>query len=373
MPSVRNVLIVGAGISGLSLAIGLARAGIRVRIVEREPEVRVAGVGIILQGTTLRAFQLLGLLDEVLRAGFGYDRSRTLDGAGNEVSDRPFPKVLGPDYPAAAGIPRRVLADLLTMHAVRHGVQVRYDATVCAVDDRSDAIGVRFSDGQSEEFDLIVGCDGLHSTVRQLVFGERVQPAYTGQGVWRFMCARDPRVTTSSNLRFGRYPLGFIPLSRESMYLFLLENDPVAAPKDPARLHEILRDRLSGYGPFIDAIRDQVVTPAQVNFRSLQTLMLPTPWYRGRAIVIGDAAHTMTPHLASGAAMAIEDALVLAEVLRDGEALEPALARFMVRRFERANFTLEMSVQVGAWQIAGVPIDYDGHSSRLREYLSLPP
>jgi 2-polyprenyl-6-methoxyphenol hydroxylase-like FAD-dependent oxidoreductase len=373
MPVISSILIVGAGISGLSLAIGLARIGIRVHIVEREREVRVAGVGIILQGPTLRAFKMLGVLDAVLSQGFPYSNGRMLDADGHDIGTRPMSNVVGPGYPAAAGIPRHALADVLTEEALRLGATIQYDASIQAMDNRPDAIGVHYTDGQRGEFDLVVGCDGLHSTVRQILFGDSIQPTYTGQGVWRFMSRRDARVTTSSRPRSGRYPIGIIPLSHELMYLYLLENDPAPTPKDPAQLHHLLRERMTGYGSFIDEIRDQITAPEQVNFRSLRTLMLPAPWYRGRGIVIGDAVHTMTPHLASGAAMAAEDSLVLTELLSNALDLDTALEQFMQRRFERARFTLEASVQIGRWQIEGAPIDYEGYYAKVREPLNAPP
>jgi 2-polyprenyl-6-methoxyphenol hydroxylase-like FAD-dependent oxidoreductase len=97
-------------------------------------------------------------------------------------------------------------------------------------------------------------------------------------------------------------------------------------------------------------LRERIVEPEQVVWRALEVLLVPDPWHRGRVVLIGDAAHTTTPHLASGAGIAIEDAIVLGEELTGNRALDAALDRFMDRRFDRCRMVVENSVQLGEWE-----------------------
>src|SRR5215475_12558378 len=106
MPAVGNVLIVGGGIAGMTLAIGLNRAGIRSEIVEINPEWTVLGVGISLQGPALRAFRMIGLLDRCVGIGFGYSQFKTCDAEGNVTATFQLPGLDGIRYPAAMGVMR---------------------------------------------------------------------------------------------------------------------------------------------------------------------------------------------------------------------------------------------------------------------------
>jgi len=90
--------------------------------------------------------------------------------------------------------------------------------------------------------------------------------------------------------------------------------------------------------------------PGHVVYKPMETLLVPPPWYRGRVLLIGDAAHTTTPHHAQGAAMAVEDAVVLSELLQIGGDLEDVLEQFMERRWPRCKLVVEASVQVGEWE-----------------------
>ena len=133
------------------------------------------------------------------------------------------------------------------------------------------------------------------------------------------------------------------------MYMFLLHSvtgSPWIEPQEqPQRLHEAME----GYGGFVPQIRATVRTDNahSVNYRPLEVLLHPAPWHRGHVVLIGDAAHATTPHLASGAGMAIEDGIVLAEELVTQPTLEQALQNFMARRFERCRLVVESSVRLG--------------------------
>jgi 2-polyprenyl-6-methoxyphenol hydroxylase-like FAD-dependent oxidoreductase len=198
----------------------------------------------------------------------------------------------------------------------------------------------------------VIGADGAYSKTRAQLFGDECRPHYTGQAVWRYNFAR-PRDMHWGSLHYGKKSkAGLVPLSETTMYLFLVTAE-AGNPRMPAdQLHVLLRERLAEYGGIVGGLRDQITDPAAVVYRPMEVLMMPAPWYRGRVVLIGDAAHSGTPHLAEGAAMAIEDSVVLAELLAQDPDLKSALNRFVLRRLPRTQLVYETGVRLGEWEQA---------------------
>ena len=137
---------------------------------------------------------------------------------------------------------------------------------------------------------------------------------------------------------------------------------------DPATFVAHLRGLLDGFAaPTLRALREQIGPGSQIVFRPLEGLLMPRPWSRGRVVLIGDTVHATTPHLASGACIGIEDALVLAEELGRGPDLPGALAAFENRRWERCRMVVENSARLGEIEIAGG--DKQEHGRIMRESL----
>src|SRR5271155_2719072 len=169
MAAVERVLIVGAGIGGLAAAIALRERGIAVDVVELET--RVLGLGITLTGTTLRALDMVGLADGAARQGFGFDFFLVSNGAGKLQAKNPLPPAR-PGLPAAVGIKRPLFAKLMTEAAEAKGASIRYGLTVEAISQNDAAVSVRFTDGSRGNYDLMIGADGVFSSIRKRVFGE---------------------------------------------------------------------------------------------------------------------------------------------------------------------------------------------------------
>jgi len=112
-----------------------------------------------------------------------------------------------------------------------------------------------------------------------------------------------------------------------------------------------MRERLTGFTGLIAELGEQIVDPAGVVYKPMENLLLSAPWNKGRVLIIGDAAHATTPHLAQGAAMAIEDAVLLGSLFRRNEPLPQLLDQFMSRRFDRARFVVESSDQIAGWEM----------------------
>jgi naringenin degradation protein FdeE len=195
MSSVERVLIAGGGIAGMALAIVLQRAGIATEIVEIDGDWRVYGAGITITGPALRAFDQLGLLERVVEEGRCYDATRICDAAGriilaSRVSGRP----LGPRVPNGGGILRLVLHRILSETVRAAGATVRLGVGVTRIAQAGDGVAITFTDATTSTYDLLVGADGAHSCVRDLLFPGAPMPEFTGQGCWRAVVPRPAEI-----------------------------------------------------------------------------------------------------------------------------------------------------------------------------------
>jgi 2-polyprenyl-6-methoxyphenol hydroxylase-like FAD-dependent oxidoreductase len=374
LASIANVLIVGGGIAGTTLAISLQRKGIQVEIVEFDPDWTVLGVGISLQGPALRALKTIGVLDRCVQEGFGYSK-RVVGNAECKITNVVnLPRLCGPDYPATIGIMRPALHNILSHAATETGAVVRLGLTISLVKQTSRAVEVEFADGTRGIYDFVVGADGIHSKVRELVFGKVLKPEPTGQAVWRAMVDRPSEVDAHCSFYGPRNKAGFNPVSHKEMYVFLTQNITDNVRLLTHRLPAVMREQLADFGGLMAEARERITRPEQIVCRPIESFILPAPWYGGRVLLVGDAAHPTTPHLASGAGLAIEDTIVLTQLLCSGATLPEALEEFMARRYERCRMVVENSLQLGEWEKNPTAPGADpvGLISRTIEALALP-
>jgi 2-polyprenyl-6-methoxyphenol hydroxylase-like FAD-dependent oxidoreductase len=344
MAAVQRVLIVGAGIGGVTLAIALRERGIAADVVEIGA--RVVGVGITLTGTTLRALDMLGLAAGCVERGFGFDYFIVGDGAGNIQAKNPLPPSR-PGFPAAIGMQRKVFADFMAKTATAKGASIREGLTVESIKQDADGVDVTLTDGSTGRYDLVVGADGVFSSIRKQIFGSAHEPTYVGQGVFRFMTERDTSIDQLYVFVGPKLKAGFIPLSKEWMYLFTTLSFATNPRIDESKSHLIFRDTLKDFtAPIVVEVRERMRSPEHIVWRPFENTLVPSPWYKGRIVLIGDAAHTMTPHLTAGGGMAIEDAVILAETLSQSGSVSEALDGFMQRRFERVRAACEISLEI---------------------------
>ncbi len=353
-PAASRVLIVGGGIGGLSSAIALTARGIEVEIVEQNPKWDVYGVGIIQPGNAMRALHQLGLLDEALAAGFAMDGDRFFLADGTQLADSDFPRVVGPEYPGLNGITRPRLHEILTGAVKRSGAKVTLGQRIGSLEQDADGVDVELTDGSRSRYDLVIGADGVFSQVRSLVFPDAPAPRYTGQAVWRYNLPRPADVDKLTMYAGPESKAGLVPLAPDLMYLLHIETPGGEAPPhpDPDTLAEELRARLRPFGGRIAEIRDLITDSSRVVYRPIETVWVQPPWQRGRVALIGDAAHATSPHVGQGAAMALEDSVVLAEELANGGGdLQEAFSAFGRRRYERVRAIVEISEQIARWEI----------------------
>jgi 2-polyprenyl-6-methoxyphenol hydroxylase-like FAD-dependent oxidoreductase len=341
MDKIERVLIVGAGIGGLGAGAALAHRGIEVEIVEIKPEPNVYGVGINQPANSLRALKAIGVLEEVCDVGFQFDAWRFHDSRGNLVVNVPS-KLGGPGIPANNGLPRRDLHNILIGAAERAGVRVQYGTTVSELADNGRAHTV-LSNGREEDYDLVVAFDGINSPLRKRTFGDSHDPVYSGYAVWRVTVPRPHEIDYGALYQAVGAKAGHIPLSKDSMYLLLVTPEPARVRYEKTRFVEMLRERLEPFEGIVGEIRDALKEDDDVVYSPLSEVFLPAPWFQGRLLICGDAAHACCPHTTQGAAMALEDAVVLADELTDDRPLPETLQAFSDRRYPRAKFVQDVS------------------------------
>ena len=371
---VGNVLIVGAGMTGMTLGVALKQSGIGCEIVEIRPALTEPGTGISLQGPALRALQSVGVVDRCIAQGFGYSHFKTCDAAGNVTGTVDLPRLLGPDYPATVGVLRQSVHEVLADELSLLGVPLRLATTVAEFDQDDDGVDVVFSDGKRARYDLVVGADGQRSAIREMLFGKQHRPYYTGQMNWRATVSKPPEVEGRYSYFGPTNKSGFNPIARDRMYIYIVQNVPRRPRWADAELPAMMRGLLAEFGGALGRARDEVRTPEQIICRPIFSMILPPPWHRGRVLVVGDAAHTTTPHLASGASIGIEDAVVLARVLQSDAPVVEILEDFMARRHQRCHMIVKNSEQLGEWEKnpTAPGIDTIGITSKSYQALAQP-
>ena len=340
---VRRALIIGGGFSGMAAAIQLKRGGLEVDLVEIDPGWRSYGAGISLNGGTFRVFKTLGILDGFRAEGATSDGVE-IRGPQDEVfASLPTPSVVD-GMPGNGGAMRPLLARLLAEKVRAEGVNVRLGVSFTGIEDGADACRVSFTDGTTADYDLVVGADGLYSAVRRALWPEAAKPRYIGQAVWRAVIPRAAHLPTTTMWMGPKLKAGINHVSANQSYLFLTEDRP-ANDHVPSETHvAALKALLARFpSPTLQSVAEGLGEDSQVVYRPLEQLLLPAPWYKGRVVLIGDAAHATTPHMAAGAMIGVEDAIVLAEELLRSANLPAALAAFQDRRWERCRMVVENS------------------------------
>lgn len=319
-----RILVAGAGIGGLTAAAALERLGFGVTVLERATELRAVGAGLTLPPNAIAALRSVGLAEGVVAAGHrsGVATIRKPDG-------RPISQIdLAAAWPQEVGITlhRATLHHLLRCSLSR--TELVLGATVSRYDDRGGQVRVHLEDGRSFEGDLLIGADGIRSAIRRQLLDDG-EPLYAGYYCWRGIGPQLPKPLEGLSETWGRgLRFGLAPVDGERIYWFAVVNGAAGGSDGEGTVHGHLQNL---FGSWHEPIAEIVAaTPSSAILRGDIFYRKPTPvWGRGRVSLLGDAAHPMTPDFGQGACQAIEDAVILAGVLRQEN--EPALA---LRRYE---------------------------------------
>ena len=368
-----TVLVVGGGAAGSAAAILLAERGVAVELVEIKPVATALGSGITLQGNALRVLAQLGVWDEVSAAGYGFDTAGLRAPDGTLLAEIPEARTGGPDLPTTLGMPRPELARILLNRAAALGVKIRFGTSVRTLDQDANGVDVTFADGGSGRYELVIGADGVRSATRALI-GVELEARPVGMGIWRAFTPR-PATVTRTDLFYGgaSYIAGYCPTGENSLYAYIVEDAQDRSALTPDEQLDVVRALSESYhGPW-DDIRPLLTDPSTINYTHFESQFLDGPWHRGRVVLIGDAVHACPPTLAQGAAQALEDAAVLAELLlAAGGFDEQALAELVARRAARSRAVVDGSVQLANWLLAHERGDVPGLMGRISAMVGVP-
>lgn len=348
--TVKNVLVVGGGITGTVAAIALAQKGVKVTMLEISPEWYGVGHGITVQGNLLKVFRALGAYDAVAAKGHTFNNVRLFNADGSLMAEIPVAHTGGEDLPSTMGALRSDLQDVLVEMIKNLGIEVRLGTTMEAYDNKDDAIEVTLNNGVKETYDLVVAADGIKSPTRKMM-GSKHDKKPSGLGIWRVVTQRTPAMDCSGMAYHGdEYKAGYTPISKDLCYAFVLTK-PERPDNGLTDAEEIKRLLASYHGDF-DFIRDNITEDDYKSFQPIEWLFIDDePWNDGRLIAIGDAVHACPPLIAQGAAQCSEDAYVLAQYVTQEGDLEKILEDYTNARKKRLKIVVDASLQLVDWEI----------------------
>ncbi|CAM5618445.1 FAD-dependent oxidoreductase [Streptomyces aurantiogriseus] len=375
MTTARRVLVIGGGSAGNAVTILLRRAGLTVDLIEAKPDWNATtGSGITVQGNALRVLRELGVWEQVEASCFPFGSLGITDLGGTLLHVVEDIKTGGEDLPATVGMQRPELQQILIDAVRASGATVRLGTTAESLEQDADGVSVRFSDGTNVRYDLVIGADGLNSATRTAI-GITAEPEPTGQAIWRTPAPR-PADVTRTDLTFGgpAYTAGYCPTSETTLYAYVVEACRSRDAVPPESYADEMRRLADHYGGVWPEIAKHITDSEKINYTWYHRLLVEGSWHRGRIVLIGDAVHCCPPSLAQGAAMSLEDALVLAELLTSGRDWDDELFHaYYERRIPRVRTVVDASVQLGQWQMDGVHGDMPGLIGRSMTFLKALP
>jgi len=344
-----STIVVGGGIGGLSLARELVIAGLPVVVLERAPKLGTVGAGIIMNPNAMRVLEGNGLAPSVRSRSAAYLARDTFDHRGRLLATRDYRPLYADGRLAVGALLHRAHLHECLYDGLPAGT-VHFDTRIRGLDAGPNGVRVETESGETFTGDVLIGADGIRSTVRTRFFGPS-EPSYLGYRSHRFVVAnRDGLEHFTEFLGRGRR-VGLVPVGGGQLYVWTTFNSPPASHAWALESVDALR---AAFGDFTDArVRrafDQLTSTDSVVCTDIEEVR-QGPWARGRVALLGDAAHALTPNMGQGAGMAMEDAAVLAEELaraaRNERDVPTALTSYVGRRQRRVETIVRLSREIG--------------------------
>jgi 2-polyprenyl-6-methoxyphenol hydroxylase-like FAD-dependent oxidoreductase len=346
---VRKVLIIGGGIGGLTATLALRQAGFDVQIFEAVPEIKVVGAGLAIWSNALKALRQIGLANAIQAAGKPAAYRVIRAESGELLAKVQVDQIDNRENTALIHLHRGNLQTVLLKAVKESTIQLGARCIGFRQDDKS--VWAQFADGREVQGDLLVGADGVHSMIRQQLFS-KVRLCLVGQSSWRGLAQIDDvqLLEGGAGETWGiGQRIGLIPMSHGRVYWFLTRNAPPGGGIEGSadeRKHHLLESVKAWHEPIpsmVQATEAQTIIHTELN--ELEPL---DQWHRGRVVLLGDAAHAMTPNLGQGACQAIEDAVTLGQCLKATDDVAAALNLYESKRVERARRVVADSRRFGA-------------------------
>jgi 2-polyprenyl-6-methoxyphenol hydroxylase-like FAD-dependent oxidoreductase len=329
-----KILIVGAGIGGLTAAIALRQSGFEVEVFERAPELKEIGAGIALSANAMRVLKHLGLMPQVVEKSTVMDEIVTYDFRGGMISRLPANLVDVPSVCLHRADLQQVLLSALPADCIHLGEEfVHFEQT-------TDGITVHFASGRTAQIAALIGADGLRSKVRAQLLGDG-DPIYRGYQCWRGVCSLPASKALTET--FGRgVRVGIVPIGRRGTAWWCCANEPEAATDVPHGAKSKLQSLLANWHQPIPELIN-ATDSASIIKTGIYDRRPSKRWSSGRCTLLGDAAHPTTPNVGQGGAMAIEDAVVLTRCLSTWSDPARAFGEYERLRYARAAGVVNIS------------------------------
>ncbi|WP_040167878.1 FAD-dependent oxidoreductase [Microbacterium gorillae] len=349
--SIRSVLIVGGGFTGLTAAIALAERDVAVTLVDKAPAWARVGHGLTIQGNALRVFREIGVIDRVLAVGQPESSVTLALADGTTLGVMPTPATGGDDLPPTIGALRPDLHEILVDRAEELGVEIRLGLELTDYVNNGETATSILSDGRREEWDVIIIAEGIKSQTRPKL-GITEDRAPSGLGIWRAVTTRTPDMRGSIAFPVaddgGAFKVGYTPVSADQCYVFVLCR-PERTDNGLEGYQEVQRLMANFHGEF-DYLRESLNADTFLNFQEIEWIFVDGPWHDGRVVALGEVVHAVPPLIAQGAAQCVEDALLFAQLVTEPGQLSDQLDAFYARRLPRLKGVVDASLQLAAWE-----------------------
>jgi 2-polyprenyl-6-methoxyphenol hydroxylase-like FAD-dependent oxidoreductase len=349
---IKRVCVVGAGLVGLACSLAASARGLRVDLLDEAEAPSALPAHVEVVPSMLRDLVALGVGDECVREGFAYGGIDMIDRQGQLLERLPTERLAGARYPAAIGIGHGTLHRVLERAAVARGVQVRRGERVVAVESQGKHASLRLASGESLPTDLVLLAVGASAPLRASVLAGAGSAGPVGQAWW-YTLARRPVDLDRPCIAIGGEgrKVVIVPVRADMAGLALVEPAPTLAITAPDKVAAHVRKAIGAFAPRVRDLIRQLGDDLPFALRPARAGLLPPPWNRGRVIVVGECAHALPPHFGQAAAQAIEDAVVLGDLLDTAGDRTALGAMFSERRIPRVRLVHELTTKAAGWDL----------------------
>lgn len=347
MSSIQRIAIVGAGLAGLACAAAAAQAGVAVDVFAAQSIDEVETLHLDAVPNLVRSLDRLGILTQCQRLGFAYSRVRTTDANGRTIDTLPLARLAGDSKPAGLGLLYSDLAELLASAATQLGAQIHPHTRVVAVD--ADSGLVHLVNGSAAQADLVLLAGGIHTPLRQALFAHAPAVTRHDQQWWHVVLPRAPGLDHPTwAIGQSGHKLHVVPIGPTKAGLTLC-TDSTQALGEQKQLAQAMLVALRGFSGWPAAWKEVLEQNPTLVLHDVRDALLPRPWHTGRVLAVGDCAHALVPHFGQGPAQALEDAVVLQELLAQSLSIAELTTRFTERRMARLEQVHALTCRAALW------------------------
>ncbi|PSB19060.1 monooxygenase [filamentous cyanobacterium CCP2] len=336
-----KVVVIGAGIGGLTAGIALSQAGYEVEVYDRVQDLRPVGAGISLWSNGVKVVNRLGLGAEMAKIGGKMERMEYRTKTGellNDITLYPLIHTVGQrPYPVA----RR---DLQKMLLEAFPGEVKLGHKCIGVEETDNGVTAVFENGHKAQGDLVVAADGIRSILRTYVLGQQIEPKYGGYTNWNGLVPADEALAPKDCwiIYVGDHKrVSMMPVAGDRFYFFFDVPLPKGTPANPETYKAELKEHFQGWADPVQALIE-LFDPSGVARPEIHDIGPIDRYVKGRVALLGDSAHATCPDMGQGGCQAMEDAWVLTQYLMTTNlGIEYALKRYEMERTERANAVVE--------------------------------